>query len=239
MRVYMNFTPRNGPYGGANAFLRTLMAELGRRGVVFTADEREPVDVALLNALTDGLMPEDVERIASRGTPIVHRKTGFRARGAPGLRAVVEGVVLGDAHQVAFSPFVSHSVFQSAYSREVFVAAGFEGPSSVIPNGVDDSVFHPGPAGASSRATAGGARAGRDLDLVDRPEQGLRALCGDRRTARRPPRRRGHARRSSAGRARLRRDPRRAAAARRSLPPSCARSTCSSPSPSTSRARTR
>ncbi len=149
MRVYMNFTPRNGPYGGANAFLRTLRAELGRRGVVFTADERDPVDVALLNALTDGLLPEDVERIASRGTPIVHRKTGFRARGAPGLRAVVEGVVLGDAHQIAFSPFVSHSVFQSAYSREVFVASGFEGPSSVIHNGVDDSVFHPGPAGAS------------------------------------------------------------------------------------------
>lgn len=155
MRVYLNFTPRQGPYGGANAFLRTLMAELGRRGVSFTADEREPVDVALLNALTDGLLPRDVERIAQRGTPIVHRKTGFRARGAPGLRAVVEGVVLGDAHQVAFSPFVAHSVFQSVYSRGVFVAAGFDGPSSVIHNGVDESVFHPGAPGARHAPRAG------------------------------------------------------------------------------------
>lgn len=143
MRVYLNFTPREEPSGGANSFLRTLVQELGRRGVSWTNDPTSRVDVALLNALTDGLRLDHVMRLAGRGVPVVHRKTGFRARGAPGLRAVVEGVVLGDAHQIAFSPYLAHSVFQSEYSRDVFEAAGFSGPAEVIPNGADARVFHP------------------------------------------------------------------------------------------------
>lgn len=155
MRVYLNFSPREGPYGGANAFLRTLMGELRRHGVSFTADPREPVNAALLNALTEGLLLDDVRRLAERGVPIVHRKTGFRGRGAPGLRAVVEGVVLGDAHQIAFSPYLAHTIFQSGYSRDTFVAGGFEGPSTVIRNGVDEAVFHPPPPASRLRRRPG------------------------------------------------------------------------------------
>ena len=151
MRVYLNLEPRSGAYGGANAFLRTLTKELRRRGVSFTSDPHEQVDVALVNALTGGVGVHDLCRLAERGIPVVHRKTGYRGRGAPGLRAVVGGVVVGDAHQVAFSPFVRHSIFQSGYSRDVFVASRFTGSYSIVPNGVDEAVFNREP-GRGSRS---------------------------------------------------------------------------------------
>ena len=142
MRVYLNFTPRASPYGGANSFLRTLMHELARHGVSFTADPAAQVDIALLNALTDNLDLARVRHIAERGVPIVHRKTGYRGRGVAELRREVDGVLEGDRRQIEFGPFVSHTIFKSGYSRDVFVASGFKGASSVIWNGVDESVFN-------------------------------------------------------------------------------------------------
>lgn len=152
MLVYVNFSLREGAYGGANAFLRTLVTELGRHGVEVTRDERASYDVAFLNALSDGLTLETVRRLAENGKPLVHRKTGYRGRGAVGLRQVVGGAVVGDAHQVAFDPYVAHTVFQSRYSRDVFAAAGHTGRSSVILNGVDDTVFAPAPDPPARRA---------------------------------------------------------------------------------------
>jgi len=140
--VYVNARLRGGAYGGANAFLRTLVGEFERRGVQVTADPREPFNVALLNALTDGLDLDAVRRLAERGRPLVHRKTGYLGRGAPGLRQIVGGAVLGDSYQVAFDPYVTHSIYQSGYSRDVFLAAGQQGPATVIHNGVDATVFH-------------------------------------------------------------------------------------------------
>jgi glycosyltransferase involved in cell wall biosynthesis len=143
MLVYVNARPRGGAYGGANAFLRTLLGELERRGVQTTSEERASFDVALLNALTERLDLDTVRRLADTGRPLVHRKTGYRGRGAPGLRQWVDGVVLGDAYQVAFDPHLAHTIFQSFYSRDVFVAAGHRGRSSVIWNGVDETIFNP------------------------------------------------------------------------------------------------
>jgi glycosyltransferase involved in cell wall biosynthesis len=152
MRVFLNVEPRRGAYGGANAFLRTLTGELRRRGVSFTSDPAGHVDVALVNALTGGIGVDDVRRLAERGVPVVHRKTGYRGRGAPGLRAVVGGVVLGDAHQIAFSPYLRHTIFQSGYSRDVFVGSGFAGRYSIVPNGVDEAVFNREPGRGLLRA---------------------------------------------------------------------------------------
>ncbi|HWH05326.1 MAG TPA: hypothetical protein VNT23_02680 [Gaiellaceae bacterium] len=141
MRVFVNFTEHRGPYGGANSFLRTLCRALRARGVHVSHDLREDVDVALLNALTDDIDVAFVREIARRGIPIVHRKVGYRASGSPELRAVRDGVVEGDRRQLEFGEYVTHTIFQSRYSRDVFVAAGFEGPATVIHNGVDEAVF--------------------------------------------------------------------------------------------------
>jgi glycosyltransferase involved in cell wall biosynthesis len=142
MRVYMNFTETRQPYGGANAFLRSLRDALNARGVSFTHDERSSFDVALLNALTDGLDLTSVRRLADRGRPIVHRKVGYRASGTQELRRVTDGVVHGDRLQIDFTPYLAHSIFQSDYSRDVFGASGFDGAYTVIHNGVDERVFN-------------------------------------------------------------------------------------------------
>lgn len=163
MLVYLNFTARHGPYGGANAFLRSLVTQLELRGITTTSDPAAPFDIALLNALTDGLDLDRVRRLSERGRPLLHRKTGYRGRGSAGQRQLVGGAVLGDTQQIELGAYVEHTVFQSRYSRDVFVAAGFRGAYTVIPNGVDDAVFHPDrPEGADGPAW----RPGQPLRVV-------------------------------------------------------------------------
>jgi hypothetical protein len=141
MRVLMNFRAVRGPYGGANAFLRTLRAALERRGLTVVTDPGAAYDVALLNALTEDIDLAYVARVADRA-PVVHRKVGYRVSGSPEMRRVEDGVVHGDRLQLEFAPYVAHTIFQSAYSRDVFVAAGHDGPYTIVHNGVDESVFN-------------------------------------------------------------------------------------------------
>lgn len=141
MRLYMNFHEVRGPYGGANAFLRALRDGLAERGVRVANDPDARVDLAFLNALTDGIDLDFVRAFAERGVPIVHRKVGYRVSGSPEMRSMVDSVVRGDRLQIEFSPYLAHTVFQSEYSRDVFVSSGFEGPYAVIHNGVDERVF--------------------------------------------------------------------------------------------------
>jgi glycosyltransferase involved in cell wall biosynthesis len=143
MRVFMNFRAVRGPYGGANAFLRALKGEFARRGVKVVHDVNGRYDVALLNALTDGIDADFARRIAERGIPIVHRKVGYRVSGSPEMRAPdPDGVIHGDRLQLDFSPYIRHTVFQSSYSRDVFAAGGSTGDYTIIHNGVDESIFN-------------------------------------------------------------------------------------------------
>ena len=139
----MNFQEVRGPYGGTNSFLRTLRNWLAQQdGIQLTHDPRAEYDVALLSGLTDGVDLALVTQIAARGIPVVHRKVGYRVSGGPEMRRVVDGVVWGDKLQVEFTPHLTHTIFQSHYSRDVFVNSGFDGPHSVIYNGVDEAVFN-------------------------------------------------------------------------------------------------
>lgn len=143
VRIFMNFREVRGPYGGTNSFLRTLRDWLVRQtNVDVTHDPHDRFDVALLSGLTDGVDLDFVKAIASRGVPIVHRKVGYRVSGSPEMRCIVDGVVHGDKLQVEFTPYLTHTVFQSEYSRDVFLGSGFNGPFTVIYNGVDEAVFN-------------------------------------------------------------------------------------------------
>jgi glycosyltransferase involved in cell wall biosynthesis len=142
LRLFVNFREVRGAYGGANAFLRALTGALRQRGVWITNNPRERVDLVFLNALSENIDLAFVQRIHERGAPIIHRKVGYRVSGPPEMRAMEDGVVHGDRLQVEFSPYVAHTIFQSGYSRDVFLTSGFEGPYDVIPNGVDESVFN-------------------------------------------------------------------------------------------------
>ena len=142
MRVYMNFREIKGPYGGANSFLRALRRSFERRNLKVVNDVNGPFDIALLNALTDGIDLEFVQQLAKRNIPIVHRKVGYRVSGSPDMRRRVNGVVWGDKLQIDFTPHIQHSIFQSTYSRNVFLDSGFHGEYSVIHNGVDEDMFN-------------------------------------------------------------------------------------------------
>ena len=137
----MNFREVRGAYGGANAFLRGLRKALAERGVEITNDPAARFDVALVNALTLDVDLAFMERLASRGRPIVHRKVGYRVSGTPELRREVDGVVHGDRLQIELSRYAAHTVFQSEYSRDVFLRSGFSGGHTVIHNGADEDLF--------------------------------------------------------------------------------------------------
>lgn len=140
MRILVNRKAVRGPWGGENSFMGALCGWLESQGHSIVTDPDDRADIALLNALT--LIDLDhVRRIADRGIPIVHRKTGFTCRGSDELRAVTNGIVEGDRRQIAFGPYVGCSVFQSRYSRDLFVQQGFQGPHVIIHNGVDEAKF--------------------------------------------------------------------------------------------------
>jgi glycosyltransferase involved in cell wall biosynthesis len=142
MRVLMNFCETRGLSGGANSFLSSLRRYLRRRGVRFVSNPAEGFDIALLNALTEGLSLAQVKNIYTFGKPIIHRKVGYVVSGSEEMRAVRGGVVCGDKLQIDMSPYVCHSVFQSRYSFSAFERQGFIGKNSVIINGVDTNVFN-------------------------------------------------------------------------------------------------
>jgi glycosyltransferase involved in cell wall biosynthesis len=143
VRVFMNFREVRGPYGGTNSFLRTLRNWLrAQPGVAITHDPGDRYDVALLSGLTDGVNLDLVRTIHARGIPIVHRKVGYRVSGSPEMRRMTDGVVWGDKLQVDFTPYVAHTIFQSGYSRDVFLRSGLDGPYTVIHNGVDETIFN-------------------------------------------------------------------------------------------------
>ncbi|RED44285.1 glycosyltransferase [Aestuariispira insulae] len=142
MKIFINRKVIRGPWGGANSFLVALGRWLEKHGHIVTNKINEDFDIALLNALTLELNLETVKKIYDRGIPIIHRKTGMVVSGSPEIRAMRDGVVEGDRRQIAFSPYVKHSIFQSQYSRDFFTQEGFSGEATVIRNGVDENIFN-------------------------------------------------------------------------------------------------
>lgn len=142
MQVLMNFRETVWLSGGANSFLSSLRRRLRQDGIEFVNQPRKGFDIALLNALTDGLTLERLKAIHAYGKPVVHRKVGYVVSGSAQMRAVQDGVVWGDRLQIEMSPYIHHSVFQSRYSHDTFAAEGFLGKSSIITNGVDTDIFH-------------------------------------------------------------------------------------------------
>ncbi len=142
LAIHSNIRLRAGAYGGANSFMRSLFGALRARGHRFV-DDPAHADVALLNALSDGLDLERVKRIADLGVPIVHRRVGYIVSGSPEMRAAPDGVPYGDRLQAAFDPYIRLAVFQSEYGRRVFERAGFAGAFEIVRNGVDERIFAP------------------------------------------------------------------------------------------------
>jgi glycosyltransferase involved in cell wall biosynthesis len=139
----MNFHESFWLSGGANSFLSSLRRFLKKRGVCFVTRAEEGFDLALLNALSEGLTIERLRVLHKFGKPIIHRKVGYVVSGSIQMRAIKNGVVVGNKLQIEMSPYVTHSIFQSEYSYNTFVNQGFTGENSIIHNGVDTNIFNP------------------------------------------------------------------------------------------------
>lgn len=141
-KIYVNRKAVKGPWGGENSFMGALCGWLEQQGYSIVTNRDARIDLALLNALTQ-IDIEWVRELYSRNVPIIHRKVGFIVSGSKEIRAVDDqGIVEGDRRQIAFSPYIRHSVFQSHYSEETFRRQGFEGPATVIYNGVNETKFN-------------------------------------------------------------------------------------------------
>ena len=73
----------------------------------------------------------------------MHRKVGYETSGGEKMQRLVDGVVFGEKLQLDFTPYLKMSIFQSNYSRDVFLKSGYDGNYVVIWNGVNDKIFHP------------------------------------------------------------------------------------------------
>ncbi len=160
-RIAVLFRTTDQPWGGGNAFLRSLVAAWRRRGVEVTGRlDRELVGV-LINSSYKGklarLTPAEVDRMVrcgfySRPTaglglsrwrrgsrpPFVHRLDGvFRLYGRPTDDPA-------DVDQLAINRFADWTVYQSEFCRTSFEAEGADvSRSTVVMNGVDLEVFYP------------------------------------------------------------------------------------------------
>jgi glycosyltransferase involved in cell wall biosynthesis len=144
IRVFTNFRTLRGLSGGANSFMRTLIRELEQRGYVFGTKRDSEYDLVFLNALSDGVTPVDAAYWKrERRLPVVHRKVGYTVSGGPEMREKVDGVPRGERIQMEFDPYVDFTIFQSEWSRDEFLKAGFRGDAVVIRNGVSSEIFHP------------------------------------------------------------------------------------------------
>lgn len=143
IRVYTNFKTIRGPFGGANSFMRSMIEELENKGYKFSTDINKSHDLAFINALSDGVEISDLKALSDYGIPIIHRKVGYTVSGGPDMREKVHGVPRGERNQLEFDSYVAITVFQSEWSQQEFLRAGFQGKSVVIRNGVSSKIFHP------------------------------------------------------------------------------------------------
>lgn len=147
MKVFINFIPVKGPYGGANSFLSALVKELQKYKITFTNNINDKYDIAFLNALTEYKKNQQITKsfvrsLSNKNIPIIHRKVGYSVSGSKEMREIVEGVVHGNRIQIEFSEYLTHSVFQSNYSKEIFFKSGFKGNYDVISNGANNEIFN-------------------------------------------------------------------------------------------------
>ena len=164
IRIYCNYRVVEGPWGGANSFLRRLLTSIRKApGFELVDTPAGRPDLVLLNQLYRG--PARGRWTRKFRSPRELRD--WKAFGRPGLLARFSGgrsappkfvcrlVNLeehaygrrsaGDARLLAALKYTDADVFQSHYLREIFRSAGYTKPGAVIiHNGADTDVFRPG-----------------------------------------------------------------------------------------------
>ena len=145
MKVSIGINPQSGPWGGGNQALNALAEYLREKGVRVSFDLTDPdLDIILLaeprtslriSAYCDRDILEYLRRV-NKKTLVVHRINECDERkGTTGVNKKLKHANL----------CADHTVFVSSWLRDLHCNQGFYSPSSsVILNGSDPTLFHPG-----------------------------------------------------------------------------------------------
>jgi glycosyltransferase involved in cell wall biosynthesis len=164
LRIYANYRTIDGPWGGANNFMRALEKHwLASGAVEFVARIEDAYDLVFLNALGTGPGRENPKKTAISVAEIKSLKRRGRTsywaslmhEGTP-KKIVFRSINLEkwadsriwltprDRRVIAAMNVADHVIFQTAYMAPIFRAAGYRGRSnSIIHNGADPQFFHP------------------------------------------------------------------------------------------------
>jgi glycosyltransferase involved in cell wall biosynthesis len=165
LRIYSTYKTIDGPWGGANGFIRGLEKQWTASGQVeFAIDIEDEYDLLFLSSLATGpgrkdphkvsLTFNEIKRLRTRGriswwrgitNPGMAKKIVFRSVGIEKWSHSRRRLTARDKHVLAAMNIADHVIFQTAYVIPVFREAGYRGERhSVIHNGADSQFFHPG-----------------------------------------------------------------------------------------------
>jgi glycosyltransferase involved in cell wall biosynthesis len=142
-RLAFNMRPLDRPWGGGNWWLTQIVGHLREHGYDVRFDLRKPVDcVVVVDPRVGGNVVFGADEIAAfrvrnRDARVLHRVNECDLRkGTNEIDALLE-----EANRVA-----DHTVFISAWLRDYHADRWFDlaRPHTVIHNGADTSIFHPG-----------------------------------------------------------------------------------------------
>lgn len=134
VRLSILYSFRDGPYGGANQFLKALRAALQRQGS--SAGDAAEADAVLFNSHHDVAGVLDARR-SNPGAVFIHRVDGpMRLYNDP---SDPRDALVARANRL----FADATVFQSEWSKRANEDLGFRpaGPVAVIGNAADASIF--------------------------------------------------------------------------------------------------
>jgi glycosyltransferase involved in cell wall biosynthesis len=156
IRIHFTYRHVDGPWGGANNFIRALRAVLRQSGRFQPVDDAaDDCDVIFMNQLGTGpagkghvVTLDEVRRFRAAGRRVVARAVNLNLHA---FRHGPKNLVVGwwnDRQTIALLNMADLVVFQSAYQRAFFERAGYRGSRSVvIHNGAPREywVDHPAP----------------------------------------------------------------------------------------------
>lgn len=158
MKISLWYSITDGPWGGANSFIKALSNQLIEKGCEVFFEPKPSSDIILINSWMYGpgkfLTPKMVKGVRKYGTQHFLNKIlfllGRRGKTPPiihrldGIAALYGRADNSDEIQIKINKMTDFTIFQSEFCRKSFASYGVcPQKSMVIHNGVDDKVYYP------------------------------------------------------------------------------------------------
>ena len=156
LRISINATRIDGPWGGGNRFVGVLERHLVEQGHSVVRDLRPGLDAILMIGVQRGLRIVSYGPDEVRDYLLTHPRTAavLRVNNCDQAKGRDEGI---NRQMIAAGAAADHVVFCSAFSQRLYAEAGMPAdvPQSVILTGADEAVFYPVEDSAARRWTPG------------------------------------------------------------------------------------